>query len=71
MPITIDIEKDTLYLQGIEKGIEQGRQEERIKEKKLFVENLLRNTDFDDQKIANLADVNLAFVRKVKKEINI
>jgi hypothetical protein len=56
---------------GIEKGIERGRQEERTKEKKLFVENLLRNTDFDNQKIASLAGVNLAFVGKVKKELSL
>ena len=71
MPILIDIEKDTLYLQGMEKGIEKGRQEEKIKEKKLFVENLLRNTEFDNQRIARLAGVSIAFVGKVKKELNI
>jgi predicted transposase YdaD len=83
MPITIDIENDSLYLQGIEKGmekgmekgiekgIERGRQEERTKEKKLFVENLLRNTDFDNQKIASLAGVSLAYVGKVKKELSL
>jgi hypothetical protein len=71
MPILIDIEKDTLYLQGMEKGIEKGRQEEKIKEKKLFVENLLRNTEFDNQRIASLAGVSIAFVGKVKKELNI
>ena len=45
----------------LEEGIEKGRQE--------FVKNLLQQTDFSISKIAELANVDEAFVRKVKKEI--
>ncbi|WP_233819667.1 hypothetical protein [Dyadobacter sp. CY312] len=38
--------------EGIEKGIEQGRNEEKI----TFVKNLLSNTDFDISKIARLPE---------------
>lgn len=64
MPIHIEIEKDALYLRGNEKGIEQGS----VRKDYIFVSNLLFDTDFDDAKIARLADVTLDFVQKVKEE---
>ncbi|WP_353125305.1 hypothetical protein [Parapedobacter pyrenivorans] len=36
-----------------------------------FVKNLLFNTDFDDEKIAELASVSLSFVQKVKAELKV
>lgn len=56
--------------QGIEKGREKGREEgiEKGREEKsvAFVKSLLANTDFDDEKIAALADVTVAFVKEIK-----
>jgi hypothetical protein len=60
MPIHYDIETDALYLKGTAKGREA--------KDYVFVTNLLVDTDFDDAKIARLADVTLAFVQKVKDE---
>lgn len=50
---------------AIEKAMEKGREEEREE----LVRNLLAHTDFTISKIATLANVSEAFVRKVKKEI--
>ena len=60
MPIHYDIETDALYLRGVEKGVE--------KKYYTFVTNLLLNSDFDDAKIAMIADVTEAFVQIVKDE---
>jgi hypothetical protein len=60
MPIHYDIETDALYLRGTEKG--------EAKKDYIFVTSLLVNTDFDDAKIALVADVTLAFVQTVKDE---
>ena len=68
MPIHYDIEKDALYLRGTEKGFERGREQESVKKDYVFVTNLLLNSDFDDAKIAMIADVTLAFVQTVKDE---
>ena len=64
MPIHYDIETDALYLRGTAKGTEQGKEAKNY----IFVTNLLLDTDFDDAKIARLADVTLAFIQKVKDE---
>lgn len=68
MPIHYDIETDSLYLKGTEKGIEKGKTEKSY----IFVRNLILNTDIvhlSDDQIADLADVTLAFVQKVKSEL--
>ncbi len=62
MSIHIDIEKDTLYLRGEEVG--------EVKQKLIFVHNLLVNTDFDDTKIAALANVSVEYVQKMRQEMN-
>ncbi|MCE7040584.1 hypothetical protein [Dyadobacter sp. CY312] len=51
--------------EALEEGIEKGREEGKI----VFVKNLLKNTDFDIVKIANLADVSEDFVLKIQGEI--
>jgi len=65
----ISEEKDILYRrgekEGMEKGIEKGRQEE----KEILVKNLLLNTDFTIGKIASLTNVTESFVKKVKKTL--
>ena len=47
------------------KGIEQGTTSRDYS----FVKSLLKQTDFDDAKIALLADVSLAFIEGVKKDL--
>jgi predicted transposase YdaD len=72
MPVHYDIETDALYLRGTEKGIAKGRTEGRTEgieaQSYISVTNLLLDTDFDDQRIARLVKVTLAFVQKVKDE---
>jgi predicted transposase YdaD len=72
MPIHYDIETDALYLRGTEKGKEEGKEEGREEGKEIqayiSVTSLLLDTDFDDEKIARLVKVPLAFVQKVKDE---
>jgi hypothetical protein len=53
---------------GIEKGREEGREEGKENASRTFVENLLKDGLYTQEKIASLADVSLAFVKKVKKE---
>jgi len=47
---------------GMEKWIEKGREEER----RAFVENLLSETEFSDEKIASLVNVTVDFVNKIR-----
>lgn len=62
----INIEDDTLFQKGIEKGLSQ----KEIEKNNAFVESLLLNTDFDNKKIAQLAAVELSFVEEVAKKIS-
>jgi predicted transposase YdaD len=66
MPIHYDIETDALYLRGTEKG----RSDEAAKNNYIFVTNLVLDTEFDDAKIARLANVTLEFVQTVKDEMS-
>lgn len=52
----IDAENDYLYIRG--------KQEEQIK----FVTNLLAQTDFDVEKIANIANVTIDFVKNIQEK---
>jgi predicted transposase/invertase (TIGR01784 family) len=54
---------------GLEKGLQKGLERGVEKSKEEFVKNLLSNTDFDIAKIASLAVVSEAFVKKIKKSI--
>lgn len=59
---------------GLEKGLRKGRMEGRMEgidigakqEKLTFIRTLIRDTAFDDRKIANLAAVEEDFVRKIR-----
>ncbi len=53
--------------EGMEKGIEKGQENSR----RLFVENLLKNSNFSVAKIASLANVTVEFVNKVKNGLKI
>ena len=50
---------------GIAKGIAKGKEEATH----LFVENLLRDSDFPLEKIASMTNVTISFVKKVKKTL--
>jgi len=50
---------------GIEKGMEKGIEKSAF----LFVQNLLTDTDFDDNKIASLTSVDVAFVKEVRAKM--
>ena len=49
--------------QGLEKGLEKGVESKSYE----FVNNLLKQTDFDDSRISILAGVSIDFVRKVRE----
>lgn len=51
-------ERDVLYIRGQEK------------EQTKFVTNLLSQTDFDLEKIANLANVTVEFVKDLKDKLS-
>ena len=53
---------------GIEKGVERGIEKGIETQKLLFASTLLTETDFDDAKIASLADVTVETVQKLRKE---
>ena len=53
----IDAKNDYLYIRG--------KQEEQ----EIFVENLLTQTNFRLDKVANLANVTVEFVKKVKQKL--
>lgn len=58
---------------GLKKGLKQGLKtgiEKGIEESKLdFVSNLLRLTDFSDEKIALLAEVEVTLVTKMRQQL--
>jgi predicted transposase YdaD len=55
---------------GMEKGIEKGIEIERTEKNLKFVKSLLTQTDHPVQKIAQLADVTVAFVEEVKASLS-
>ena len=68
--------EEMLISRGLEKGLKQGREEERKKlqeeKKKLyytFVKNHLQHTKFSIPKIASLLGVSEAYVREIKREL--
>ncbi len=56
------IEREEAFEKGIERGIEKGAQQKSYE----FVKNLLSNTNFTIAKVASLANVTEAFVKKVQ-----
>lgn len=50
----------------LERARSQGREEEKVKNENLFVENLLRDTDFDNEKIASLVGVSVTLMKKIR-----
>jgi hypothetical protein len=72
MPVHYDIETDALYKRGTQKGFGKGKLEGKLEEaaKKdyIFVSSLLLNTKHNDDEIATLVKVTVAFVQQVKDE---
>ena len=56
--------------EGIEQGIEKGKEITDYENKFAFTKSLLTQTDFSEEKIADLVGVNIEFVRKVKNGIS-
>lgn len=57
---------------GIDEYIKmEAKEEERESSNRRFVENLLKGSDFSDEKIASLANVTVEFVNEVKADLKI
>jgi hypothetical protein len=63
MPIHIDIETDTLYIRGTEKGMEKGVE----KERRQNVLNLWRN-NIDPSMISNLLNLSIEQIEDIIAE---
>jgi predicted transposase YdaD len=77
MSLLVDIEKDTFYIKGIEKGIEKGKLEGKLEgieegsqlaQRKMII-NLISKLGLDDRSIAELTEVPLKVIRKIRKEM--
>lgn len=62
MPVKFDLATDELYLEGIEKGIEQQRHES--------VLNLLKLGKLTVEEIALVSAVSVEYVKKVQREFS-
>ena len=51
---------------GKREGVEEGKESMDYENKLISTKNLLTQTDFSEEKIANLVGVDIEFVRKVK-----
>jgi hypothetical protein len=54
---------------GKEEGRAEGFAEGREDSSRLFVENLLKDSDFHEEKIASLANVTIDFVKEIKNNL--
>ena len=82
MPITYDITKDSLYLEGLEKGeevgFEKGEQKglktgEGIgveKNRRLMIINALKIGKLSVEEIAEMTEVDVAYVLEIEKQLN-
>lgn len=59
------IEKDFVYLIGLDKGEEKGKEEA----KEEFVKNLLTKMSLPFEQIADVAGVSIEFVQKVQQKL--
>jgi predicted transposase YdaD len=65
MGLLYDITKDYLYQEGLNKGIEEGREVE----KREFIISMLEEKAFCIEKIARLAKVSTDYVEVIAKEL--
>ncbi len=70
MALTYNITEDYLYQQGVEKGIEKGVEKgEKAKEKRLIIK-MLKDKTLSLEKIAELAEVPVEYVKQIAEELN-
>lgn len=62
--------EEYLLQKAEKKGKEEGIQLGEEKSKLAFVKSLLSNTDFDEEKIASLTSVSIAFVKEIKAQLS-
>jgi flagellar biosynthesis/type III secretory pathway protein FliH len=55
--------------EGIEEGIVIGLEKGRAEERQTLVENLLSQTEFSDEKVANLANVTVDIVTRIRTDM--
>ena len=71
MPITYDITKDSLYLEGMEKGLEEGLErglnEGLEKSKQQMILRMLQQGILTIEQIAELAEVDVEFVLSLRE----
>ncbi|MBO0938650.1 hypothetical protein J2I47_19015 [Fibrella sp. HMF5335] len=65
MALVYDLETDIRFKQGIERGIEQGRGEE----KDLLIKNLLHKGLLNDEQIAEVAEVSVEHVQAIARQL--
>lgn len=63
-------ENDYLYRQGEEKGKEDGKVEGRAETNRLIVTNLVMKLNLTDEQIADIAEVDIAYVKTIRTELN-
>jgi len=61
----VSMEDDPWFI----KGKLEGELEGKLEKQRQFVINLIEATDFDDTKIASLADADIAFVKQIRAEL--
>ena len=59
------VEKDFLYIRGMEEGIEKGESKKNI----AFTKSLILETGFDDDKIAKLVGISADLVKEVREAL--
>lgn len=69
MSLLVDIEKDTFYIQGIKKGIQEGVEKGSQAAQRKMIINLINKLGLDDKMISELTDVPVKVIRSIRKEI--
>ncbi|MCY7328524.1 MAG: hypothetical protein LH618_08255 [Saprospiraceae bacterium] len=73
----VSMEDDPWFIKGKLEGEQKGKlegelegeQKGKLEKQRQFVINLIEATDFDDTKIASLADADIAFVKQIRAEL--
>lgn len=68
---TFKVENDPFYQDGIKQGVKEGVKQGVFKKNHDFVENLIIKLGLSDEQVADIAEVSVAFVKKVREELNI
>lgn len=70
MALTYNITEDYLYQEGLAKGEEKGIEKgQKVKERNMII-RMLKDKTLSMEKIADLAEVPVAYVKQIAKEIN-